>query len=73
MTEVALSTDVAGLSTAVTGLCEGFEGPSVVDVHRSAREGACIAAGVTAVGACVWRNENGVCGGVECVMAGGAE
>jgi hypothetical protein len=36
MTEVALSADVASLSTAVTGLCEGFEGPSAVDVHRDA-------------------------------------
>jgi hypothetical protein len=37
----------------------------------SAREGACIAAGVAAVGACVLRNENGVRGGAECVMARG--
>jgi hypothetical protein len=28
---------VAGLATAVAGLCEGFEGLSVVDVHRDAR------------------------------------
>jgi hypothetical protein len=34
--EVALSADVAGLSTAVTVLCEGFEGPSAVDVHWDA-------------------------------------
>jgi hypothetical protein len=66
MMEVALSADVAGLATAVAGLCEGFEGPS-------AREGACIAAGVTAVGVCVRRNENGACGGAECVVARGAE
>jgi hypothetical protein len=34
----------------------------------SAREGACIAAGVTAVGgASEWRKENRVCGGAECV------
>jgi hypothetical protein len=36
MMEVALSADVVGLSTAVTGLCEGFEGLSAVDVHRDA-------------------------------------
>jgi hypothetical protein len=39
----------------------------------SVREGACIAAGVAAVGACVQRNENGARGGAECVMAGGVE
>jgi hypothetical protein len=37
----------------------------------SACEGVCIAAGVTAVGVCVQRNENRVHRGVECVMAGG--
>jgi hypothetical protein len=37
MTEVALSVDVAGLATTVAGLCEVFEGPSMVDIHRDAR------------------------------------
>jgi hypothetical protein len=37
MTKVAFSADVTGLATAVAGLHEGFEGPSVVDVHRDAR------------------------------------
>jgi hypothetical protein len=36
-------------------------------------KGACIAAGVTAVGVCVWRNENGAHRGTECVMARGVE
>jgi hypothetical protein len=36
VTEVALSADMAGLSIAVTGLCKGFEGPSVVNVHQDA-------------------------------------
>jgi hypothetical protein len=36
MTEVALSADVASLATAVAGLCEGFESPSAVNVHRNA-------------------------------------
>jgi hypothetical protein len=39
----------------------------------SACEGACIAAGVAAVGVCVQRNENRAHGGTECVVAGGAE
>jgi hypothetical protein len=26
---------VTCLATAVAGLCEGFEGPSAVDVHRN--------------------------------------
>jgi hypothetical protein len=34
---------------------------------------ACIAAGVAVVGVCEWKNENGVCRGVECVMGEGAE
>jgi hypothetical protein len=33
MTKVAPFADVAGLATAVAGLCEGFEGSSAVDVH----------------------------------------
>jgi hypothetical protein len=37
MTNVAVSTDVTGLATAVAGLREGFEGPSAVDIHRDAR------------------------------------
>jgi hypothetical protein len=37
MAKVALFADVTGLATAVAGLCEGFEGPSTVDVHRNAR------------------------------------
>jgi hypothetical protein len=28
---------VAGLATAVAGLCEGFEGSSAVDIHWNAR------------------------------------
>jgi hypothetical protein len=39
----------------------------------SACEGACIAAGVAAVGVCVQSNENGAFGGTECVMARGME
>jgi hypothetical protein len=37
MTKVAVSADVTGLATAVAGLHEGFEGPSMGDVHRDAR------------------------------------
>jgi hypothetical protein len=37
MTKVTLFADVAGLATAVAGLCEGFEGLSVVDVHWNTR------------------------------------
>jgi hypothetical protein len=37
MMKVAVSADVTGLATAVAGLCEGFEGPSTVNVHRDAR------------------------------------
>jgi hypothetical protein len=65
---------VAGLATAVAGLCEGFEGSGVVDVHwNTVGECACIAAGVTAVGGCEWRKENGVHWGTECVVSVGAE
>jgi hypothetical protein len=28
---------VVGLATAVTGLRDGFEGPSAVNIHRNAR------------------------------------
>jgi hypothetical protein len=28
---------VADLATAVAGLCDGFEGPSTVNLHRNAR------------------------------------
>jgi hypothetical protein len=45
MTKVAFSADVTGLATAVAGLRDGFEGPSVVDVHRNAR-GKCAQRGV---------------------------
>jgi hypothetical protein len=37
MMKVALSADVTGLATAVAGSHEGFEGPSMVDVHRDSR------------------------------------
>jgi hypothetical protein len=37
MVEVTLSADVAGLATAVAGLCDGFEGLSTVNVHKNAR------------------------------------
>jgi hypothetical protein len=37
MIKVALSADVTSLATAVAGLHEGFEGQSMVDVHRDAR------------------------------------
>jgi hypothetical protein len=67
---------VAGLATVVAGLCEGFEGLSAVDIHwntrGSVREGVCIAAGVTAVGGCEQRKENGVRWGTECVISAGA-
>jgi hypothetical protein len=37
-------------------------------------KGACIAAGVMAVGgACEWRKDNGVHGGAECVVGMGIE
>jgi hypothetical protein len=39
----------------------------------SACKGVCIAARVVVVGACEQRNENGVHGGVECVMGEGVE
>jgi hypothetical protein len=77
MMKVAFSADVTSLATAVAGLCEGFESPSTVDVHWDARrkshEGACIAAGVMAVGACVSRKENEVHGGAKCVVGEGAD
>jgi hypothetical protein len=70
MMEVSLSADVAGLSTAVAGLHEGFESWGAVDVHRNAggsvREGVCIAAGVAALeGGCDRRKEKGERGGTE--------
>jgi hypothetical protein len=37
MMKVAFFADVTGLATAVAGLCEGFEGPSAVNVHWNAR------------------------------------
>jgi hypothetical protein len=77
MMEVTLSAGVTGPSTAVTGLCEGFEGLSAVDVHQDAgREcvrRVCIAAGVMVVGGCERRKETGVCGGAECVIGDGVE
>jgi hypothetical protein len=39
----------------------------------SAREGACIAAGVAAVGACEQRNEKEVCSGMGYIIGVGAE
>jgi hypothetical protein len=39
MTQVAISADVTGLATVVAGLREGFESPSMVDVHRDACKG----------------------------------
>jgi hypothetical protein len=39
----------------------------------TAREGVCIAAGVTVVGGCERRNEKGVRGGAACVIGIGAE
>jgi hypothetical protein len=56
---------VAGLATAVPGFHEGFESPSVVDVHWDAR-GKCTqrgVAGVAAVGGCERRSEKGMRGG----------
>jgi hypothetical protein len=41
MTKVTVFTDVTCLATAVAGLREGFESPSVVDVHQDAR-GKCM-------------------------------
>jgi hypothetical protein len=41
MTEVTLSAGVTGLSTAVTGLCEGFEGLSAVDVQEGVHAKGC--------------------------------
>jgi hypothetical protein len=40
---------------------------------RSEREGACIAAGVVAVGGCEQRNEKGVHGGTGYVVSVGVE
>jgi hypothetical protein len=57
MTEVALSADVTGLSTAVTGLCKGFEGSSVVDVYWDARR-ECTQRGVHC---CRGRSSGSVC------------
>jgi hypothetical protein len=37
------------------------------------REGACIAAGVTAAGGCERMNEKGACGGARYVVGMGAE
>jgi hypothetical protein len=45
MMKVTFSADVTGLDTVVAGLREGFEGPSVVDIYRSAR-GKCVRRGV---------------------------
>jgi hypothetical protein len=77
MMKVALFADVAGLATAVAGLCEGLEGPSAVDIHRDARrectQRGVIATGVAAEGGCERRKENGVCGGAECVVSEGTE
>jgi hypothetical protein len=39
----------------------------------SAHKGVCIAAGVTAVGGCEWRNEKGVRGGAAYVVGVGVE
>jgi hypothetical protein len=41
MMKVAFSADVTSLATAVAGLRNGFEGASVVNVHRNAR-GKCM-------------------------------
>jgi hypothetical protein len=41
MTEVAFSASVTGLATAIAGLRDGLEGPSVVDVHQNTR-GECM-------------------------------
>jgi hypothetical protein len=41
MTKVTLSADVTGLATLAAGLREGFEGLSVVNIHRNAR-GKCM-------------------------------
>jgi hypothetical protein len=45
MMKVAFSADVTGLATAVAGLHNGFEGPSVVDIHQNAR-GKCMQRGM---------------------------
>jgi hypothetical protein len=77
MTKVAFSADVTSLATVVAGLCDEFEGLSVVDIHWNARGSACkevcIAAGVVAIGACERRKEKGVHGGVGYVIGMGAE
>jgi hypothetical protein len=76
MMKVALFADVAGLATAIAGLCEGFEGSSgstsIGILGGSMREGACIAAGVVAVGGCEQMKENGVRWGTEYVIGAGA-
>jgi hypothetical protein len=45
MIKVALFADVSSLATAVTGLCEGFEGPSAVNICQNAG-GKCTQRGV---------------------------
>jgi hypothetical protein len=45
MMEVAFSASVTGLATVIAGSRDGFEGPSVVDIHRNAR-GKCVRRGV---------------------------
>jgi hypothetical protein len=51
MMEVAFSTSVTGLATAIAGLHDGLEGPSAVDVHRNAR-GKCARRGVDCCRGC---------------------
>jgi hypothetical protein len=45
MTEVTLFADVADLATVVAGLRDGFEGPSMVNVHGNARR-KCVRRGI---------------------------
>jgi hypothetical protein len=78
MTEVAFSTSVTSLATAIAGLRNGLEGPSAVDVHRNARgkyarRGVHYSRGRGSGRACEQRRENGVHGGAKCVIGKGAD
>jgi hypothetical protein len=79
MMEVAFSTSVTGLATAIAGLCNGLRGLSVVDIHQNARgecthKGVCITAGFAVMGgSCEQRRGNGVCRGAKCVIGEGAD
>jgi hypothetical protein len=78
MMEVVFSASVTGLATTIAGFRDGLEGPSAVNVHGNAREkcmrrGVHCCRGCAVGGACEQRRENGVRGGVKCVISDSAE